>query len=410
MTQRTQAPPPSVGLKAKPLCFLIQWLICTGGISLLATAQTQATALDPGPEALTSAPLAPSADFSLDLTPVAPAEPSVSPAAVEPIFAAPIAPTSEVPAAPEPAIAAPVVPESAASAPSGPTAAPETNGAYIDPQEYHLGATQTEAYRSPNEVILTERTTGCQLVLPEAQGIPGNLCATRTVLIPAEPATGSFSGEAYDPTTVAPRVTLSGAISSLPVPESAGNRRTGFGQYSFNRASSSAYKTANPLKWLIGDGKQMLFPLPMPVPITSAFGWRLHPISGVWRLHTGIDLGAPLGTPVLAAFAGQVTLADFLGGYGLSVFLEHNQGKQETRYAHLSEVFVQPGQWVKQGSVIGLVGSTGNSTGPHLHFEMLELTPEGRVAVDPGVALKTSLAQLVKALQTARVDDSAQLN
>lgn len=135
MTQRTQAAPPSAGLKAKPLCFLIQWLICTGGISLLATAQTQATALDPGPEALTSAPLAPSADFSLDLTPVAPAEPSVPSAAVEPIFAAPIAPTSEVPAAPEPAIAAPVVvPESAASAPSGQTAAPATNGATLIPR------------------------------------------------------------------------------------------------------------------------------------------------------------------------------------------------------------------------------------------------------------------------------------
>jgi murein DD-endopeptidase MepM/ murein hydrolase activator NlpD len=128
----------------------------------------------------------------------------------------------------------------------------------------------------------------------------------------------------------------------------------------------------------------------------------MHPITGNPRLHTGTDLGAPLGTPVLAAYAGNVALADFLGGYGLTVVLDHNKFTQQTLYGHLSEIFVQPGERVEQGTVIGRVGSTGNSTGPHLHFETRQLTPEGWVATDSGAELEYSLAQLVKALRTAQ--------
>jgi murein DD-endopeptidase MepM/ murein hydrolase activator NlpD len=160
---------------------------------------------------------------------------------------------------------------------------------------------------------------------------------------------------------------------------------------------------ANPLKWILKNGERMIFPLAMPVDITSIFGWRVHPITGEWRFHSGTDLGAPMGTPVLAAYSGRVSLAEMLGGYGLSILLDHNEGKQETRYAHLSQVFVKPGQWVQQGTVIGLVGSTGNSTGPHLHFEALHATSEGMTAVDPTAELQTTMTQLAKALQTARL-------
>jgi murein DD-endopeptidase MepM/ murein hydrolase activator NlpD len=110
-----------------------------------------------------------------------------------------------------------------------------------------------------------------------------------------------------------------------------------------------------------------------------------------------------MGTPVLAAYSGRVNLAEFLGGYGLSILLEHDQGQQATQYAHLSELFVKPGQWVQQGTVIGLVGSTGLSTGPHLHFELQQVTQNGLVAVDPTQALQIGFAQLVQALQTARL-------
>ncbi|MBC7824889.1 MAG: M23 family metallopeptidase, partial [Candidatus Parcubacteria bacterium] len=93
---------------------------------------------------------------------------------------------------------------------------------------------------------------------------------------------------------------------------------------------------------------------------------------------------------------------DFLGGYGLAIAINHNQGTQQTLYGHLSEIFVKPGDVVKQGAAIGRVGSTGASTGPHLHFEFRQLTTEGWVAMDAGTQLETSLAELVKTLQVAQ--------
>jgi hypothetical protein len=128
---------------------------------------------------------------------------------------------------------------------------------------------------------------------------------------------------------------------------------------------------------------ELAFPLPTPAEITSLFGWRVHPITRDRRLHTGVDLGAPMGTPVLAALSGQVVVADAMGGYGLTVVIENQSIPQRNLYAHLSGIAVQPGAQVAQGSVIGWVGSTGNSTGPHLHFETQALTTNGWVAVDP---------------------------
>lgn len=153
----------------------------------------------------------------------------------------------------------------------------------------------------------------------------------------------------------------------------------------------------------LGNGNiRLIFPLSIPAPISSLFGWRIHPITGDARFHTGTDLAAPIGTPVLAAYAGQVAIADFLGGYGLAVAIDHTKGTQQTLYAHLSEVFVQAGDQVKQGDVIGRVGSTGNSTGPHLHFEFRQLTPDGWVALDAGAQLEYALAQLVNSMEIAQ--------
>lgn len=102
--------------------------------------------------------------------------------------------------------------------------------------------------------------------------------------------------------------------------------------------------------------------------LSSPFGYRRHPIAGEWRWHNGVDLAAPLGTPVAAARAGNVSYAGLRGGYGLLVTLAHGGGL-ETRYAHLSRISVSPGQTIRAGEILGFVGSTGNSTGPHLHFE-----------------------------------------
>jgi len=125
----------------------------------------------------------------------------------------------------------------------------------------------------------------------------------------------------------------------------------------------------------------LMFPLPIAAVLTSAFGWRVHPISGALSFHTGLDLGAPMGTPVLAATAGRVVVADQMGGYGLAVVVE--AGNQRNLYGHLSGIAVQPGVSVTQGAVLGWVGSTGNSTGPHLHFESQVATNSGWTAVDP---------------------------
>lgn len=145
-----------------------------------------------------------------------------------------------------------------------------------------------------------------------------------------------------------------------------------------------------------------VFPLSVPSAISSIFGWRQHPLTGDRRFHSGVDLAAAAGTPVLAADSGQVEIADWVGGYGITVVLNHNSA-QQTLYGHMSELFVRPGQWVERGTVIGRVGSTGNSTGPHLHFETRQLTPNGWVATNPGAQLQYSLNQFLQSLQTAQV-------
>lgn len=160
--------------------------------------------------------------------------------------------------------------------------------------------------------------------------------------------------------------------------------------------------TVRPPAQLTNGNVSLLFPLAIPAAITSAFGWRVHPVTGDMRFHSGTDIGAPQGTPVLAAFDGKVEIADFAGGYGLTVMLQHHQGTIQTLYAHLSEIFVRPGEQIKQGEVIGRVGSTGLSTGPHLHFEVRRLTQEGWIAMDAGSLLEYALAQFGQFSQVAQ--------
>ncbi|WP_443080127.1 peptidoglycan DD-metalloendopeptidase family protein [Streptomyces sp. P9-A2] len=108
--------------------------------------------------------------------------------------------------------------------------------------------------------------------------------------------------------------------------------------------------------------------------VTSPFGSREHPLTGVTKLHTGVDFGAPQGAPVSATRDGRVTFADMTAAYGNRVVIDHGTiaGKRlETTYSHLSALQVTTGQTVTAGTPVGLVGSTGLSTGPHLHFEVL---------------------------------------
>ncbi|WP_031238877.1 M23 family metallopeptidase [Asticcacaulis sp. AC466] len=102
---------------------------------------------------------------------------------------------------------------------------------------------------------------------------------------------------------------------------------------------------------------------------SSGFGMRFHPIVGFMKMHTGIDFAAPSGTPIQAAGDGVVMDAKWWGGYGRWVRIAHNK-EWETGYGHMSSIAVRPGQHVTQGQIIGYVGTTGRSTGPHLHFEV----------------------------------------
>lgn len=121
--------------------------------------------------------------------------------------------------------------------------------------------------------------------------------------------------------------------------------------------------------------------------LTSDFGMRVHPVLGGRRAHKGIDLGSPSGTPVYATADGFVAKAERFSSYGNYIQIEHG-GDLETRYAHLSGYAVAAGERVVKGQLIGYVGSTGRSTGPHLHYEVRV----GGEAVDPTPYMQTTLA------------------
>lgn len=105
------------------------------------------------------------------------------------------------------------------------------------------------------------------------------------------------------------------------------------------------------------------------VHLSSDYGMRVHPVLGGRRQHKGVDLAGPIGTPVHAAADGTVSRADWFSSYGLYVSLEHG-GSLQTRYGHMSRLNVAAGQHVHKGDVIGYIGTTGRSTGPHLHYEV----------------------------------------
>ena len=126
---------------------------------------------------------------------------------------------------------------------------------------------------------------------------------------------------------------------------------------------------------MVTKGNRQYLDSPFPINwlpyVTSNYGYRVHPISGEKSYHTGIDIGLPEGTDILAGQAGTVTFAGENGGYGLLVVIEDETGLV-SKYAHCSALLVSAGQTVERGAVIAKVGTTGNSTGPHLHMEVLK--------------------------------------
>ena len=137
---------------------------------------------------------------------------------------------------------------------------------------------------------------------------------------------------------------------------------------SYSGGTATYTATANTGTTIIGNGTFCL-PAPQYVRISSPFGYRIHPISHVRKLHTGIDFGAPAMSPAVAGADGTVIYAGWYNGYGNTVVISHGNGIS-TLYAHNTSLCVTKGQSVKRGQQIAYIGSTGNSTGPHCHFEV----------------------------------------
>jgi murein DD-endopeptidase MepM/ murein hydrolase activator NlpD len=153
-------------------------------------------------------------------------------------------------------------------------------------------------------------------------------------------------------------ITLSRAVDMAP------------GPVRFSRTIFSAPAPANVISAMPGMMTPPRLPsLPIAGILTSGFGMREHPLLGGWRPHLGVDLAAPVGTPIAATSDGIVIRSGWSGGYGLSVEL-NNGGGVQTRFGHMSRLNVVSGEQVHKGEIIGFVGSTGLSTGPHLHYEV----------------------------------------
>ena len=119
-------------------------------------------------------------------------------------------------------------------------------------------------------------------------------------------------------------------------------------------------------------------------PVTSPFGWRVHPISGEWKFHAGVDLGFEYGAGIVALFDGDVIISTNLDdGYGNQILLYHPHLDAYTRYAHCAQLFVGVGDHVRVGEIIATVGSTGYSTGPHLHLEYIPRVGDQYIYTDP---------------------------
>jgi murein DD-endopeptidase MepM/ murein hydrolase activator NlpD len=126
---------------------------------------------------------------------------------------------------------------------------------------------------------------------------------------------------------------------------------------------------------------------PIDGQVTASFGERIDPFNGEGAFHSGVDIGSNYGHPIIAPADGVITFADFMGGYGKLIMMDHGHGIT-TRYGHLSGFAVTPGQHVHRGDTIGYVGLSGRSTGPHLHYEVrINDTP-----VNPYKYLRISIA------------------
>ena len=146
-------------------------------------------------------------------------------------------------------------------------------------------------------------------------------------------------------------------------------------------------KNSTTADWVRANSAPNLWPVEGQV--TGSFGERIDPFNGEGAFHSGVDISANVGSPVIAPADGVVTFADFLGGYGRAIMVDHGHGIS-TRYGHLSSFGVAAGQYIHRGDTIGYVGLSGRSTGPHLHYEVRI----NDVPVNPYKYLRLTVAHL----------------
>lgn len=229
------------------------------------------------------------------------------------------------------------------------------------------------------------------------------LAATGCAAILVSAASPAFANTAASSTTTT--TSTAAADVTAPLRESEGDAAAnGDTRFKSLFASWTAIERTTPTVGTVEAAPAYSSPVPqraisvpsrMPLEgaaLTSGFGMRTHPVLGGRRAHSGIDLAAPTGTPVYATADGVISRADWYSSYGLYISVEHGASMQ-TRYAHLSRLAVAAGDTVKKGDLIGYVGSTGRSTGPHLHYEV---RVDG-LAVNPIPYMVESEAQLAYA-------------
>lgn len=186
----------------------------------------------------------------------------------------------------------------------------------------------------------------------------------------SQPALANSSAASADVTAA-----LRNAPASRTAPSGDEQFRSLFnGWKALDGSAGLAIAPANPLAAGVPTYRPASVSIPSRMPVegaslTSGYGMRNHPVLGGRRAHRGVDLAMPTGTPVYATADGVVSKAEWFSSYGLYISLEHGAAIQ-SRYGHLSRLSVASGQQVRKGDLIGYVGSTGRSTGPHLHYEV----------------------------------------
>jgi len=245
---------------------------------------------------------------------------------------------------------------------------------YIENPDTKFLRKQNEDLRD-NYSILTERTKQLELKMQELEARDNNVYRSVFEALPIHDSARVKDQE------IKKEVTLIQSLGETEIVKSTTNQ---LNNLSLRLAFQS--KSYSDIENMVKNKEKLLLAIPAIQPVSnkdlnriaSGFGMRLHPILKIYRPHNGLDFTAPVGVPIYATADGRVKTAEFNAGFGNHVVINHGYGF-ETVYGHMSKIKARSGEYVKRGEVIGYVGSTGLSSGPHCHYEV----HRNGVPVDP---------------------------